>query len=115
MWDVLQAILVGWPCCGMNQLATTKTLVRLVGERIAQTTPYTKMFREAEGGGSLVEEMSDFNIFLIKGIDHLGYTFMMSNVPHPPDRKQRPCGKMARLTSSLKACYFVGSWVSLGG
>ena len=66
----------------MNQLATTKTLVRLVGERIAQTTPYTKMFREAEGGGiSLcfflggweLEEVSDFNIFLIKGIDHLGY------------------------------------------
>ena len=79
MWDVLQAILVGWPCCGMNQLATTKTLVRLVGERIAQTTPYTKMFREAERGGDItcffllvgVEEMSDFNIFLIKGLNIL--------------------------------------------
>lgn len=104
MWDVLQAILVGWPCCGMNQLATTKTLVRLVGERIAQTTPYTKMFREAEGGGITcsfllvgVEELSDFNIFLIKGLTILDIDSCCLICHIPLIENKGLYGKMARL------------------
>ena len=99
MWDVLQAILVGWPCCGMNQLATTKTFVGLVGDCIAQTTPKKNkedavmklkginMFFWLVG----VAEMSDLNIFLIKGLEIFDIDPdlcpSMSNMLPPTNRK----------------------------